>query len=86
MVATAAVALAVAMPSRPLQAEGLNVIPPEARTASPKRHDRWQQQRARRHATAPAAAPDAADYLYSFVDRMIGHGTSRTAPVRKPAK
>jgi hypothetical protein len=83
-------ALAITLPSVPVRSEGLNVVPPEARISSTKRHDRWQQQRTHRHAkSAPATttkSPDATDYLYGFIDHILGHGSTRTAVLRNRTK
>ena len=68
-----------------VRAESLNVSPSGANASSSKRHDRWQQQRARRQQSNTTAKPnDATDYLYAFVDDMLGKGGTHPT-VRRPS-
>jgi hypothetical protein len=83
-------AIALPEPSAALRAEGLSLMPAEARSASPERHAQWQQRRARRNGNAAAHAPakpsDPIDHLYDFIDHVLGHGASPAALLRKPAR
>jgi hypothetical protein len=89
MTAAAIIGLAVIVPSSSSVAEGLHVLPPEARVGNTPRHDRWQRQRADRHGkigTTAATTTDATDHLYHFIDRALGYGSPRTrvpSPGRK---
>jgi hypothetical protein len=87
MITVGAVALAVSQPAQS-RAEGLNVIPPEVQQTNTKRHDRWQQQRTRRHGFAAADAPSSAasDHLYDFIEHMLGHGRAPAAALKKPTR
>ena len=68
-----------------VRAESLNVNPAGANASSPKRHDRWQQQRAQRQqVTGAAKSPEPTDYLYAFVDSMLGKGGMQPT-VRRPS-
>ena len=85
----AIIGLAVMNPSSSPRAEGLNVVPPEARTGNSQRHDRWQQQRARRHgkvATTAGKPSDATDHLYRFIDQLLGYSSPRTASLKPATK
>jgi hypothetical protein len=84
LIAAGVVALAVMHPT-PSRAEGLNVVPPEARAAS-KQHDRWQQTRTRRHADADVPASGTTDHLYDFIEHMLGHGRAHAAVMRQPVR
>jgi hypothetical protein len=81
------VALAVAQPT-PSHAEGLNVIPSEARSSTLKRHDRWQQRRNRARPATHNTAHDAVDHLYDFIDHLLGHSHSHkpAAALKRPIR
>jgi hypothetical protein len=80
-------------PTSSARAEGLILIPPEARRGQPKPTagpvDHRASTRARRASRqAPAVArkdPDVRDHLYDFIDHMLGHRQTSLKLPRQPA-